>query len=263
MMIQKSGQINVSVANIYIDGTYHSEIVTQALLGEKIIIKETQGDFSQVSLPDDYRGWISNYQWVPFRQSDLATKKVRSHFARIFDMPNENAEPIKDVTIGMELLIIKEKDCWHQVLLPDGNEGWIASESFNTFPENTRQGLVELAGEFLGYPYFWGGRSVRGFDCSGLIQMIHSLVGIHLPRDAWMQQRDSKPVSEDPGEALPGDLYFFAEYGTKITHVGLATGDHKMIHARGYVRINSLNPKDEDYSEELFKTFADVRTFIK
>jgi cell wall-associated NlpC family hydrolase len=88
------------------------------------------------------------------------------------------------------------------------------------------------------------------------------MIQMDLPRDSWMQQRDGKFVSDKPEEAQPGDLYFFAETGTKITHVGIAIGEGRIIHSRGLVRENSLIRAHSNFSEELYKSFVDVRTFF-
>lgn len=258
----KSGQVNVSVANIYLKNTYHSEIVSQALLGERLRILKIDRDFTEVQLPDDYQGWISNYQWVEEKRTDLPLKKVRKHLVKVFDKASLGASVIRDAVIGVDLPIIEDGPEWSEVLLPDELTGWIKSDAFDKFPVKTRQAIVQLSEEFLGYPYYWGGRSIKGFDCSGLTQTIHALLGIHLPRDAWMQHREAKYVGTDPENAEPGDLYFFAEKGSKITHVSVATGSGRMIHARGYVRENSLVKKDHNFSEELLSTFVDIRTFM-
>ena len=77
-----------------------------------------------------------------------------------------------------------------------------------------------------------------------------------------MQQRDAKIVTQDPYSAEIGDLFFFAETGDRITHVGIALGDGKILHARGLVRINSLHESDAKYVPQLRETFVDVRTFF-
>ena len=40
---------------------------------------------------------------------------------------------------------------------------------------------------YLHAPYFWGGRSPMGIDCSGLTQMAYRLNGFSIPRDASQQ----------------------------------------------------------------------------
>jgi len=257
---EKKGVVNVSVANLYHEGTYHSEIVSQALLGEKLLIKQEERDFCLIEMPDGYPGWISNYQWVADALNESETMMIRTHFAPVFLEANENTKRIRDATLGNKLHVCDHRDGWIQVQLPDGVKGWIEESKFGPSSPGGRSTAVNLAKELLGYPYFWGGRSTKGFDCSGLMQRIFSLLDIALPRDAWMQHRDSTFIVDKPNAAQPGDLLFFAENGSKITHVGLALGNSRMIHARGYVRMNSLNPGDEGYNAELETTFVDARS---
>jgi cell wall-associated NlpC family hydrolase len=94
------------------------------------------------------------------------------------------------------------------------------------------------------------------------MQVIFGLVGIKLRRDSWMQHHDAQFVSEESAAAQPGDVYFFAEQGNKITHVGLALGQNRILHARGYVRINSLTDGETDFDPNLANTFVDTRTFL-
>jgi SH3-like domain-containing protein len=256
------GKINVSVANMYREGTYRSEVVNQGLLGEPIIIEKKEKEFSQIMLSDGYQGWISNYQWVSDLNESYDSMKIRPHFVQIYEKPDFNADTIRDVTIGADIKVIRKKDNWYEIFLPDGSSGWVEEMSFSEFPELTRQNIVQLVREFLGYPYYWGGRSPKGFDCSGLTQIVFSLYGISLPRDSWMQHRDALFCSDNPIEAQAGDLYFFADNGTKITHVGFALGEGRIIHARGMVRENSLIPGSDKFSEELYNSFVDVRTFF-
>jgi cell wall-associated NlpC family hydrolase len=63
-------------------------------------------------------------------------------------------------------------------------------------------------------------------------------------------------------ETKAGDLYFFAEIGVKITHVGIAPGKGRTIHVRGKGQENSLNPQNTDFDRELYNSFVDVRTFL-
>ena len=261
-MKENIGRINVSVANVYRESTYGSEVVNQGLFGEVITVEERNKDFSKIKLSDGYEGWISNYQWVTDKPNSYPLKKIRDHFAHIRMEPSVNCAAIRDVTIGSEVSIVQDRDTWYEIELPDGLQGWINKSAISKFPDPTRDGVVQLAREFLGYPYYWGGRSVKGFDCSGLIQTVFSLVGMSLPRDSWMQQRDGKFISKRPEEAKKGDLYFFSDSGSRITHVGLALGNGVIIHSRGLVRENSLLSNDKNFDEELSNTFVDVRTFF-
>jgi cell wall-associated NlpC family hydrolase len=255
-------QINVSVANLYCEPGYQNEIVSQALLGELATVLATNTSFTRIKLLDEYEGWISNYQWVEKRPVQLQRRCLRSHFARVYESPDLNTRAIRDAVIGTYFAVIEQKNGWLNVELPDGEEGWAEELNFGPFPQTSRKAVKQLALEFLGYPYHWGGRSPKGFDCSGLTYTVFNLLGISIPRDSWMQHRDAKIVSENPLSAEMGDLFFFAESGDRITHVGIALGDGKILHARGLVRINSLLESDAHYLPQLRDTFVDVRTFF-
>ena len=69
--------------------------------------------------------------------------------------------------------------------------------------------VVAQAERFLGVPYLWGGRSIRGIDCSGLVQLAVIAGGRTARRDSDMQAALlGAPL---PPDAVPerGDLVFW------------------------------------------------------
>jgi cell wall-associated NlpC family hydrolase len=89
---------------------------------------------------------------------------------------------------------------------------------------------AKSAHDQLGVPYVLGGRSPKGFDCSGLVWFVYRQHGVDLPDASWKQVKAGRPVDRD--ELAPGDLVFFQTKG-RISHVGLYVGAGKMIHAPG------------------------------
>lgn len=106
--------------------------------------------------------------------------------------------------------------------------------------------VVDVALQYLGVRYVWGGASPTGFDCSGLMQYCYRQVGIMLPRTSRAQYMVGQHIA--PGRLdllLPGDLVFFGTGGdpSAVHHVGMYVGDGNYLHAphRGaVVRIDSL-----------------------
>lgn len=254
------GQVNVSAANLYSEGSYRSETISQVLLGEMLEIQETDGDFSLVRASDGYSGWMSNYQWLPWSKVEGEKVLVRKHFSAILSKPEKSSARLRDAVLGDWLNKVDENQNWLQVILPDGMKGWIEKDHVGSLVDKKRDNVIDIATEFLGYPYLWGGKTPKGFDCSGLVQVVLYLAGTHMRRDSWMQHHDAKFVGEDPATAKPGDFLFFAENKDKISHVGIALGNSKLLHARGLVRINSLIPKDKLFDQHLQDAFVDVRT---
>ena len=100
--------------------------------------------------------------------------------------------------------------------------------------------IVKYSLLYLNAPYLWGGRTLFGIDCSGLSQIVYSLCGYRIPRDAYQQAEEGINV-EFVELTEPGDLAFFDNEEGKITHVGIVTEPGKIIHASGKVRIDSLD----------------------
>ena len=85
---------------------------------------------------------------------------------------------------------------------------------------------VDIASQFLGVPYVWGGTTPSGFDCSGLTQYVYNQLGKSIPRVSEDQQNFGMDVPLDM--LKPGDLLFF---GRPAHHVTIYAGNGLMIHA--------------------------------
>jgi cell wall-associated NlpC family hydrolase len=100
-----------------------------------------------------------------------------------------------------------------------------------------RPEAAQIAMQYLGVPYRWGGSSPSGFDCSGLVSYVYAQIGIPLPHYAAAQWTFGTPVPQD--ELQPGDLVFF----DNLTHVGISLGGSEFVdapHTGTVVRIDSL-----------------------
>jgi len=252
--------VHVSVSNVYKNYTYKSEIVNQALLGESIETLKSENDFDYVKQSDGYEGWIKNNQLSRANFKTQSIKFVSINVIQIYSEMDETSNPIRDAVIGCKLNVIDDVGDWYKIHLPDGKKGWVHKKNFGIFPKLSRSNVVKLAKQFLGYPYFWGGRSPRGFDCSGLIQTVFGLLGKQIPRDSYRQKDFSKIISTNINDAQVGDLLFFGDDKVNVDHVGIALGDNKIIHARGMVKINSLDKTAIDYDPKLDETLIAVST---
>ncbi len=120
--------------------------------------------------------------------------------------------------------------------------------------------LLDTAKCLQGTSYVWGGRSTKGFDCSGFVQTVFRSNGIALPRDSDKQFAAGKFVGRNLRSLQAGDLLFFSYDGKKVSHVALYIGeDKKFIHSSGFVRVNSFDPKRDDFNEKLYLAFIGAR----
>lgn len=99
--------------------------------------------------------------------------------------------------------------------------------------------LTHDALRFLGVPYVFGGTSSSGFDCSGYVQHVFAMLGIHIPRTADAQFYAGKPAVGGP---RPGDLVFFQTYLPGPSHVGIYLGNGQFVNATSHgVMVSNLS----------------------
>ena len=98
--------------------------------------------------------------------------------------------------------------------------------------------VIQTALRFLGTPYRDGGTDPSGFDCSGFVQFVFARHGTPLPREVRTQFQAGQEIDLEDVEA--GDLVFFETISRGASHVGIAVGDGRFVHApssRGVVRV--------------------------
>ena len=99
-----------------------------------------------------------------------------------------------------------------EVELPTGKRGFVPKKDVEPFKEwaeacdPSADNIIRCAMRFLGVPYFWGGTSIKGVDCSGFTRMVWFLNGVLLPRNASQQAAIGEPVEIAPDtEKFPVD----------------------------------------------------------
>jgi cell wall-associated NlpC family hydrolase len=124
----------------------------------------------------------------------------------------------------------------------------IVPSAYITSPAGRK--IVDLAREYLGIPYEWGGESPKGFDCSGIAQYVYGKVGIQIPRTTYTQWTAPNGHAVGKRNLRPGDLVFYKGSDSIVQngkvlpgHVGIYIGHGKIINAYGTgygVRIDSV-----------------------
>ncbi|HOT96378.1 MAG TPA: C40 family peptidase [bacterium] len=271
-----TGVITVSTALLRRGPSEKEEIIDQGLLGEPLTILKDTNYFDLVQLADGYIGYMDGGSVAAMTRQELAAWQERpkviywKKWGEIHSEKRAASFPVSDIVLGTSVALVRKEGKWLRVVLPDGREGYlhrdevISAERFNHQPKPKPEELVETARQFTGYPYLWGGRSTKGFDCSGLTGTVYKLHGISLPRDANMQVHAGREVLWDSTYAAlqPGDLLFFGRSIKHISHVGMYLGNGKFIHAGDLVLINSLNPGDPGFSPRRAQDLRAVRRIL-
>jgi hypothetical protein len=142
-------------------------------------------------------------------------------------------------------------DGWYSVSCENGTEGYIRSDflDLTNSDSSTVSSVVNIAKQFLGTRYAYGGASPSGFDCSGFTMYVYKQVGYSLPHSAtsqWQSGLGTKVYSI--GALQAGDLVFFCDpsrsLGKACSHAGIYIGNGQFIHSSssssGGVIISSL-----------------------
>ncbi|ABS05015.1 C40 family peptidase [Kineococcus radiotolerans] len=93
-------------------------------------------------------------------------------------------------------------------------------------PAPLGQRILEVADDYAGVPYVYGGTTPSGFDCSGFTSYVYRQVGVEIPRTANAQKQAAAGISR--GNAVPGDLVFFSNGSGRAYHVGIYAGGNTM-----------------------------------
>jgi cell wall-associated NlpC family hydrolase len=225
-------------------------VVTQALWGDLVLVKEEGAGWARVVLPaqpssldpEGYPGWIPSEQLAERTSAPAGDRYVVTAPTAPAIVPGRDAAV--HVSFGTEVYrrappaTGPRGHAWvstrsgHGMWLPAGclapgpdAAGPDAADSQADAPDITGSAI-----NFAGLLYLWGGTSGFGLDCSGFAWLVLRRHGIIVPRDAHDQAAGGEPVSLSMLQ--PADLVFFAEQpGGHVHHVAMALGHGQMIHA--------------------------------
>lgn len=209
-----------------------AEQITQLVFGEHFTILEEQEKWCKITTAlDHYTCWIDKKQLTEISWSVF--EEINNNRFAVVSQNNTTAIDQKNVPfylpIGAILPFYHNKQC-------KIGSNIITIKEVETSPI----AWEKLLNTFGKVPYLWGGKSNLGLDCSGFSQMAYRTHGIYIPRDAYQQEEDERAYAISFEEQQAGDLAFFNNTAGKTTHVGIILPNNKIVHASGYLRIDSL-----------------------
>ncbi len=229
--VSKGGK--VSVLEDAQDGWYKVQVGDQVGYMSAEYLDVTEGEEL-----DDTAASASTASTAAAEESTTLYGLVNTSVLNVRSGASTDYDRVGKLSGGTVVTILSESDGWYQIST-DSLTGYVSGEyltvvdaaALETLAAKGLQ-LVELAMEYLGTPYRYGGASPSGFDCSGFVYYLCRSLGVSVPRTATSQWNGGyDKVSKS--ELQPGDLVFFSSYagGSSIGHVGIYIGDGQFIHS--------------------------------
>ena len=205
---------------------------TEALKGERVTIYDANGEgwaWGQLAA-DGYVGWLPDNALAP--AGAAPTHKVTALRTLVFPGPSIKLPPLEAPPLGARLAIARIEDRMAVTL----SGAYVPAAHLAPLDRNETD-FVAVAERFLGTPYLWGGKTVLGLDCSGLVQVALTACGVACPRDSDMQEAAlGTAVSVDPSTLKRGDLVFWKG------HVAIVRDRGSLLHANAYHMAVAIEP---------------------
>ena len=264
--------VTISVACLRYDPRNAAELASQAIMGTPMKVLDKVSDFYRVQTPDNYIGYMTagSLELMTEKEfSDWKTSKryvVTAYQATLFANPDgDEGNVVSDLVLGNILEFKSAKGNFVELSLPDGLTGYARVQDVAEFSDWANQDfnfelIRKTAFRMMGTPYLWGGTSVKSIDCSGFVKTSYFANGIILQRDASQQALTGlKYECKDWAEkAQPGDLIFIGNKNGRVTHVAMYLNDGKFIHSSGRVKLNSMNPKDDNFIDYTYLSMSRI-----
>ena len=214
--------------------SHGAPLLTEALKGERVTIYDTNGEgwaWGQLAA-DRYVGWLPAGALKP--AGAPPTHKVTALRTHVFPGPSIKLPPLEALPFGARLAVARFAD--GMAVTPSG--GYLPAVHLAPVDVNGAD-FVAVAERFLGAPYLWGGKTMLGLDCSGLVQIALAACGIACPRDSDMQEAAlGSPVAAaaDRSALQRGDLVFW--HG----HVAIVRDRENFLHANAFHMAVAIEP---------------------
>ena len=252
--------ISADVLNVRTDATTVGEIVAKITRGDRVQVIGELGDWLQIEA-DDQVGFIKQ----EFTSTDMVfrpvdeTLYVKGTSLNVRATYGTEGELVAKLETGDKVHRTGIGDEWSRIELADGQTGYVASTYLTKKSpvaaalaaadsgDNTSSAavasdapangsgntIVDLAYQAIGTPYVYGSESLKGMDCSGLVNWAYNQVGISVPRSSASFASAGEDVSLDNAE--PGDVLCIdarpRDGRSRITHVAIYIGNGQVIHA--------------------------------
>lgn len=142
--------------------------------------------------------------------------------------------------VGVVSDILQGRTPTPQLRSIDGGGAALGSAVAGAVATGSRAAIIAVAKSYLGTPYFLGGASHRGIDCSGLVLVAYrDGAGISLPHKATLQAARGRRIPRE--QLAPADLVAWGVPGN-YPHIALAVDANTVIVAPSWGKPVQYQP---------------------
>jgi len=203
----------------------------QLLLGAPVTVYETRDDHAFVQAENGYVGYLRAADLDAAGSAAAPNHWVSVPASHIHAAEDAKAPDIGALVFGARVAVVDERRHFFEI----AGGGFVPKP--HLWPLTKRfADPVTAAQLHFGAPYLWGGNSIRGLDCSGLVQAALDAAGRPCPGDSDLQETAlGAPL---PPDAAPtrGDLIFWTG------HVGLMVDGETLLHANAHRMAVAYEP---------------------
>lgn len=200
----------------------------QLLFGAEVTAYEDRDGWSFVQAARD--GYVGYLDSAALAAPLAATHHVAVPATHIYQAEDFRSRDLAHLSFGARVSVVHEARRFFQT--PDGfipkSHLWPLAKRFKD-PATGAQ-------LHFGVPYLWGGNSVLGIDCSGLVQAALWACGQDCPGDSDLQRAALGAEVAADAPAQRGDLWFWRG------HVGMVVDAETLIHANAHHMAVAYEP---------------------
>ncbi len=244
MAASQSGQIVGTNVNVRKAPDTSSGVITK-LTNSKVSILDKTNGWYKISFSGK-TGWVSS----DYIKALSTEGKINANGVNFRASASTESEVIDSLNKGKSVVILDTQSGWHKVKV-GSKVGYVVTKFVDsasasaktsrsttaaTITESDNSNLSEViayAKQYVGVRYVGGGKSPKGFDCSGFVGFVYKHFGISLGSSASGMYSNGTRVSKSALRA--GDILFFDASSRgksgSIDHVGIYMGNDKFIHA--------------------------------
>ncbi len=201
----------------------------QVLYGEGVIAYDTQDGWAFVEARRD--GYVGYVAATALHDPVQATHAVCVPASHLYPAPDIKRSETMRLSFGSRLRVVSAAGDFFET------ERGLFVPKPHIRPANRPFADPATAAQLLfGVPYLWGGNSVWGIDCSGLVQAALLAAGQPCPGDSDLQALGAGQPLDPAASMARGDLLFWAG------HVAMAVDGATLIHANAHHMAVAYEP---------------------